>query len=182
MPETLAEQLVKLAGVLHWFGRFREANLLNSLARFLRAAKLDTVEKLEELTTKQEELTEKNHTLMDQGEKGEKKPLTVEAIVTLGLIACESTFRIDPNQLAQMAFEVLSDAERCNQHIMIMLRTGVTDAETELREVITQCVKPKMMVGDLTANSWCTIFAAPNNLLEAAKLFHPDHDFVIEEL
>lgn len=179
MSETLSQQLQALAVVLRWFERHREANLLENVAHLLRS---EGIEKFEQLIAHIGRLDDANAEEAALLKEESVKPLTEAGKVTLALLACEISHRANPDQFREMAFEVLSDAERCNQHIMAMLRTGMTDAVMELPDAITHWLRSGMLVGDVTSGNFCQVFAAPNSLLEAAKLFHPDHDFVIDEL
>lgn len=47
MGESLADRLVKVSNLLHWLGRYDEANSLMLICRLLRDKRLESVEELE---------------------------------------------------------------------------------------------------------------------------------------
>lgn len=51
MPEKVPDMLVKTADVLHWLGKYNEANALILLSRWMRARNIETLEVLEGCVT-----------------------------------------------------------------------------------------------------------------------------------
>lgn len=47
MEENIPDTLLKLSDVMHWLGKYREANALVLLSRWLRARNIETLEVLE---------------------------------------------------------------------------------------------------------------------------------------
>ena len=47
MGENLADVVERLGGILHWFGKYTEANACNLLARFLRTMGIDDLDTFE---------------------------------------------------------------------------------------------------------------------------------------
>lgn len=47
MGENLADVVERLGGILHWLGKYEEANACNLLARFLRTVGIDTLDTFE---------------------------------------------------------------------------------------------------------------------------------------
>ena len=47
MEESIPDALLKTADVLHWFGRYREANAIILCSRLLRALGADTLDALD---------------------------------------------------------------------------------------------------------------------------------------
>lgn len=54
MEEPLADMLLATSNILHWFGRYREANALTLLSRLMRVKKLDTFADLQAYVEREE--------------------------------------------------------------------------------------------------------------------------------
>lgn len=54
MEENVADALMKTSSVLHWLGKYTEANACTLLSRLLRSRKISTLDELEAHVTAEE--------------------------------------------------------------------------------------------------------------------------------
>lgn len=56
MEEAIYDTLFALSNIMHWFGRYREANILVMTGRLLRVRNLHTMKDLDDLVVREETL------------------------------------------------------------------------------------------------------------------------------